>query len=216
MFQTTNQQYTYWQPQFLMLDIWRLKHEIFLTVHISSAAIGSNCQFQKLSRIECQVLNLLNSGDVLNSWIFISEKFPKDAAISMQPFGIFEMGCLLQDGAPSRARVQLPEKSGFTMVYGRYNELVFMGGYNGLFKNQLITGRPHPVQVIPNSLSSSVGLAPLDPFRYVWTSAKFYGDGNVIHVILVGGFNHLEKLGRIIPYIWWKINYMFETTNKNM
>ena len=33
---------------------------------------------------------------------------------------------------------------------------------------------------------------------------------------LVGGFNHLEKYestGRIIPFLFWKIKVMFETTN---
>jgi len=33
---------------------------------------------------------------------------------------------------------------------------------------------------------------------------------------LVGGFNHLEKyesMGRIIPFLLWKIKVMFETTN---
>ena len=51
-----------------------------------------------------------------------------------------------QDGAPDRARVQLPETSGWILlVYGRYNELVH-GGYSGLlwYINQLITGGPHP------------------------------------------------------------------------
>jgi len=47
--------------------------------------------------------------------------------------GIF----LLQDGAPKIAK--LPEKSGLTMVYGRYNELV-----NGVYKPTQITGH-HPV-----------------------------------------------------------------------
>ena len=32
-----------------------------------------------------------------------------------------------QDGAPVRARVQLPHPVLNSMVYGRYNELVFMG-----------------------------------------------------------------------------------------
>ena len=152
-----------------------------------SAAIGSNCQIQKLSRKKSQVLNL--QWECLEFMDCYFGEVPKrcqkicNLSASLTWAACYRMG-------PSVDSVLSCLKKAVSLWFMVDITNWFMGGCNGLFKNQLTTGRPHPVQVIPNSLSSSVGLAPLDPFRYVWTSAKFDGDGNVI---LVGGFNHLEK-----------------------
>jgi len=50
----------------------------------------------------------------------------------------------------------------------------------------------------------------------------FLGRGIYLYdyIILVGGFNHLEKYEFVngkddIPYMKWKIKVMFETTNQN-
>ena len=56
-----------------------------------------------------------------------------------------------KDGAPSRAIAFccLKKVAEIDWVYGRYNELVFMG-FHGLQTNVHITGRPHPVGISPN------------------------------------------------------------------
>ena len=75
----------------------------------------------------------------------------------------------LQDGAPSRARVQLVNTglAEWTMVFGRYNELVFMFFFSWCTNQHFfaITGFPHPVGSPKQNPHSSNSHHPAGPAK---------------------------------------------------
>ena len=76
---------------------------------------------------QCSIPSGKNNGSSLNDPDFDIPMWISLFHLIFSPSN-WKLQCLLQDGAPSRARVQLVYKwLNNSMVYGRYNELVFMG-----------------------------------------------------------------------------------------